>query len=181
MTMNFKITTLVLLACMAIGCKKNKEEVHVKQQLRLYPKYVASEAGKDWNVFGVNITGKILSKDTNGDYTVIVTETDPNSGPPKHIHENEDELFYVIKGKYIFYCGEEMITVEQGDMIRLPRGIPHHFINTDTIPGITMNTITPGGFEGFFDDIAKISQKGKPSQQEVDQVAKKYGVTFLRN
>lgn len=141
---------------------------------------ISSNQGRAWNVFGVAITGKILSEDTDGAYSVIMTETPPKEGPPKHVHKHEDELFYVLKGTYEFYCGDTTIVAKKGDMVRLPRGIPHHFKNTDSITGITMNTITPGGFENFFDDIAAIARKRKPNRQEVDSIAKNYGMTFIK-
>lgn len=159
-----------------VSCKKSAPKKITSDP----PILVSSTQGKAWNVFGVAITGKILSEDTNGEYAVIMTETPPLGGPPKHVHDHEDELFYVLKGTYEFYCGDTTMVAKKGDMVRLPKGIPHHFKNIDSITGITMNTITPGGFERFFDDIAAIAQKRKPTRQEVDSIAKNYGMTFIK-
>ena len=68
----------------------------------------------------------------------------------------------------------------QGSLVQLPKGIPHHFKNIDTITGITINTITPGGFENFFETIAQISKKGKPSRQQIDSIANTYGMKFVK-
>ena len=172
-----KITTTLVLLVFLFSCKNAPKKESVPQE----PIHVSSEAGKKWNVFGVAITGKILSEETDGAYTVIMTETPPAGGPPKHVHEHEDELFYVLKGTYEFYCGEQTITAKKGDMVRLPKGIPHHFKNIDSITGITINTITPGGFEHFFDDIAAIAKQRKPTRQEIDSIANTYGMRFLKN
>jgi quercetin dioxygenase-like cupin family protein len=174
MTKNILIVfsfVLILTAC------KNKP---LKETSSEKPIYITKSAGKQWNVFGVQITGKILSEDTNGAYSIIITETPPAGGPPKHVHTHEDELFYVLQGKYEFYCGNQTIVVNTGDMVRLPKGIPHHFKNIDSLTGITMNTITPGGFEGFFDDISKLSKTQKPTRQEIDSIAKNYGMSFVK-
>ncbi|MBO6514972.1 MAG: cupin domain-containing protein [Bacteroidia bacterium] len=141
--------------------------------------HVSSDEGKEWNVFGVRITGKVLSAQTNGDYSVIVTETPPNGGPPRHVHQNEDELFYVLKGKYEFRCGDTVIQAHEGDLVHLPKGIPHNFVNVDTVTGITMNTITPGGFEQFFDDVAEMSKSTTLSRKQIDSIAGVYGVSFI--
>ncbi len=161
------------------NCKtKNQESVKENETASLV--HVSSDKGKQWNVFGVKIVGKILSEDTDGKYSVIETETPPIGGPPKHVHKNEDELFYVIKGTYEFYCGDKTIIAKKGDMVRLPRGIPHHFKNIDSVPGVTMNVITPGGFESFFDDVAQASKTKKLSRSQIDSIAATYGMTFVK-
>lgn len=177
-TISIKNTiSLLSIFLTVVSCKNASKKEAVPQE----PIHVSSEAGKKWNVFGVAITGKILSEETDGAYTVIMTETPPAGGPPKHVHKHEDELFYVLKGTYEFYCGDQTMTAKKGDMVRLPKGIPHHFKNIDSITGITMNTITPGGFEHFFDEIAAIAKQRKPTRQEIDSIANNYGMRFLKN
>jgi len=176
-----KILLFILFISTFNSCKKEKQSTITKPNETNSPIYISSNEGKEWNVFGVKIIGKILSNQTKGEYSVIITETPPNGGPPVHIHENEDELFYILKGNYLFSCGEKKIKAKQGDYIRLPRGIPHNFINTDSITGITMNTITPGGFENFFNEIAEASNNSTLKKQEVDSIANKYGVRFVKN
>ncbi|MFC5045632.1 cupin domain-containing protein [Aquimarina hainanensis] len=170
---------LCILFCIAYSCKQAPTitEPHKEKQT---PIHVSTDEGKKWNVFGVQITGKILSTDTEGEYAVIVTETPPQGGPPKHIHAHEDELFYILTGKYTFFCGDKTIYAQKGDFIRLPKGIPHNFINTDSITGITMNTITPGGFENFFEQVATLSKGEKLSKKTIDSLATEYGVTFVK-
>jgi len=109
-----------------------------------------------------------MSSQTNGEYSVILTETPPNGGPPKHVHAHEDELFYILQGTFLFHCGDQQIEASQGDFIRLPKGIPHSFVNTDSNTGITMNTITPGGFENFFNEIAMASKNTSLTKHKVD-------------
>ncbi len=129
---------------------------------------------------GVKIVGKILSSQTNDEYSVIISETPPNQGPPLHVHKNEDELFYILKGNYVFNCGSEKIEAKEGDFIKLPRGIPHTFVNMDSVVGITMNTITPGGFENFFNETSKESKENKLTKNKIDSIANKYGVSFVK-
>jgi mannose-6-phosphate isomerase-like protein (cupin superfamily) len=42
-----------------------------------------------------------------------------------HIHENSDELFYVIEGTFGIELDNGIITMEQGDLIIIPKGTPH--------------------------------------------------------
>lgn len=166
-------TSAVGLICFA--CQTPKQETKQTEIM-----HISSDQGKKWNVFGVKIVGKILSEDTHGKYSVIVTETPSQGGPPKHVHQHEDELFYILKGNYTFYCGSKTIKATKGDFVHLPKGIPHHFKNTDTISGITMNTITPGGFENFFNDVAYYTQNKTFNKTKLDSLANNYGIKFIK-
>lgn len=42
-----------------------------------------------------------------------------------HSHEQEDELFYVIKGQLIIELMEKTITLNEGEMYIVPRGVQH--------------------------------------------------------
>lgn len=42
-----------------------------------------------------------------------------------HRHENEDELFYVVKGEIILRLRDKDITLQSGDMYIVPRGVEH--------------------------------------------------------
>jgi len=176
-----KTFLFILLLLFSYSCKNSESTPPIVNDINSDNSiHISSEKGEIWNVLGVKITGKILSNQTNGEYSIIITETPSNGGPPMHVHKNEDELFYILKGSYIFNCGNKKIQAKQGDIIRLPRGIPHNFVNTDTITGVTMNTITPGGFENFFQEISKSSEVSNLTKQEIGSIANKYGVTFVK-
>ncbi|PKH52919.1 hypothetical protein CXF68_20415 [Tenacibaculum sp. Bg11-29] len=174
---NLKILILITLSIFSYGCKENSQKNNETSKNLLH---VKSDEGKKWNVLGVKIVGKILSTQTNNKYSVIISETPPNQGPPLHVHKHEDELFYILKGNYVFHFGNKKIKAKQGDFIKLPRGIPHRFVNTDSIVGLTMNTITPGGFENFFSEISKESEANRLTKHKIDSIANKYGVSFVK-
>ncbi len=144
------------------------------------PIFVGSDAGKTWNIFGLKIVGKIFSEQTNGQYSVIISNTPPNGGPPKHIHATEDEMFYVLKGNYEFYCGDSTIDATEGALVVLPRNIPHGFKNVGETYGQLINTITPGGFENFFEEIDQLPKDKPLDRKKVEQIAGKYGLKFIK-
>ena len=143
--------------------------------------HVPAAEGRRYDMFGVKLTLKVMSHDTGGEYSVLLTETPPQGGPPLHVHSQEDELFYVVEGQYEFRCEAQTILARTGDLVRLPRGLPHAFKNVGTAPGLTLNTITPGGFEAFFIEVAEAGQQGRPSRSRLKAIAEKYGVTFVRS
>jgi mannose-6-phosphate isomerase-like protein (cupin superfamily) len=42
-----------------------------------------------------------------------------------HHHDNEDELFYVVKGSFDMELKNETITINEGEFIIVPRGAEH--------------------------------------------------------
>jgi len=42
-----------------------------------------------------------------------------------HVHEHSDELFYVIEGTFSIELDDGIITLEQGDLIIIPKGTRH--------------------------------------------------------
>lgn len=180
--MKFRSTALLLIIFFAsfTSCNNNRESNVPRSNSSREVIHRTAEEGTKWDVLGSKITGKVLSEDTGGEYAVIITETPPNGGPPKHIHTHEDELFYVLQGRYEFIYGDSIIKAKQGDMIHLPKGKPHSFKNIDTIMGITMNTITPGGFEMFFADISSLSKQGLLGRKQIDSLANVYGFRFIK-
>ena len=68
-----------------------------------------------------------------------------------HQHENEDELFLVIKGKLLIKLRDGDVTLEEGDMVIIPRGVEHMPVAEDEVhvlllePKTTVNTGNAGG------------------------------------
>lgn len=42
-----------------------------------------------------------------------------------HLHEGEDEMFYVIKGQLVIKLREKDVVIEEGEFFIVPRGIEH--------------------------------------------------------
>ena len=68
-----------------------------------------------------------------------------------HHHEKEDELFLVIKGKLLIRLRDGDVTLKEGEMIIIPRGVEHLPIAEEEVhvlllePKSTVNTGSAGG------------------------------------
>ncbi|MCL2030027.1 MAG: cupin domain-containing protein [Oscillospiraceae bacterium] len=47
-----------------------------------------------------------------------------------HIHEQSDELFYVIEGTFHLETDEGLIKIEEGELIIVPKGVRHRPVVT---------------------------------------------------
>lgn len=63
-----------------------------------------------------------------------------------HHHDNEDELFYVVKGSFNMHLRGKVITINEGEFIIMPRGVEHKPVANEEVeimlfePATTINT-----------------------------------------
>ena len=63
----------------------------------------------------------------------ILTNTQPNGGPPLHVHESE-EAHVLHEGSILYIMGGKTFTATGPYVVRIPAGVPHTFINTGDKP-----------------------------------------------
>lgn len=140
---------------------------------------VPAHAGALWNVLGTEIYCKVRSEETDGAYSIIDNIVPPLAGPPPHVHHNEDEVFYVTAGEFEIHCGDETFRAITGDLAVLPRDVPHCFRNLGATEGRLLVTITPGGFERFFEEVSQQIRTMPPNVEQVKAIGRKYNLEFL--
>lgn len=63
-----------------------------------------------------------------------------------HHHENEDELFLVVKGRFRMELRDRSIDLEEGEFLIVPRGVEHRPVADEEVhvllfePASTLNT-----------------------------------------
>jgi mannose-6-phosphate isomerase-like protein (cupin superfamily) len=63
-----------------------------------------------------------------------------------HHHEQEDELFYVVKGSFDMHLREKIITLNAGEFLIIPKGVEHKPVAAEEVeimlfePTGTLNT-----------------------------------------
>ncbi len=106
----------------------------------------------------------------------------PAEGPPLHRHEREDELFYVLEGRFKLSVNGREFTGERGAFACAPRGSVHAFRNIGPTPGLLHVTCPPAGLEVPFRAVRLPEPGGRQRPLTPEQVAAefgKHGVTFV--
>ena len=135
--------------------------------------------GKQVNVLGIPIFIRLHGRDTGGVLSVVESIDLPGGGPPPHVHYREDETFQILEGDFEFSVGDQKIIAKQGATVFAPRGIPHTYRYLGQKPGRLMCTITPAGFEEFFEEIGALTPQQQQDIPGVIEIGKKYGLDFL--
>lgn len=68
-----------------------------------------------------------------------------------HHHENEDEMFLVVRGKFVMEFRDRSVPLGEGEFIVVPRGVEHRPVADEEVsvllfePASTLNTGNAGG------------------------------------
>jgi quercetin dioxygenase-like cupin family protein len=117
------------------------------------------------------MTIKVAGEHTNDGVAVVEGIFRAGHGPPLHVHRNEDELFYLLDGEMVVACDGRTFTAHAGDLVFLPRDIPHTFkVPADGGPARALFLVTPAGFLGF------IEAAGEPAPEPVMPPEQEYDI-----
>jgi mannose-6-phosphate isomerase-like protein (cupin superfamily) len=131
------------------------------------------------DVFNVHIRILMPASVTDGALSIFEDHNGPGAGPPLHVHHDADEIFNVVAGSYRFVCNESVITAGVGDIVLVPRGAQHTFLNCGSGPGHLIVTMRPGGFEGFFRAVADAKLDVPRDMPEIAELARRFHLEFL--
>src|ERR671918_438659 len=121
--------------------------------------YALHSTGGERLRFGeVEVLVKASAAATAGAFTLF-EEREPVD-TPLHVHEREDELFFVLEGEHVFQVGEREHSAGPGDLVFAPRGIPHSQRRVKPREGRTLVLTSPGGLEDFFRVLAQADAAG---------------------
>ena len=99
----------------------------------------------------------------------------PGTFVPPHVHPVQDEFIYMLEGTFDLYLAGSWTKAGAGDLVRMPRGIPHGYYNRSEKPARALFWVTPAGrLRALFDQLHDLS--------DVDEVVRRsaaHEVDFL--
>jgi mannose-6-phosphate isomerase-like protein (cupin superfamily) len=140
------------------------------------------EAGKDRYqeellIMGGQFDCKVSGKDTDGDLCIYDTLRQEKGGPALHVHHNQDEWFYIIKGEFIAKIGDDLLHLNAGDSAFAPRKIPHAFAKISEGEGQMLILFQPAGsMENYFQQVSKLGGSIKDQVQGSKDLMKSNGM-----
>ncbi len=133
---------------------------------------LAREEGETLSVLGA----PMVVKSDGASSGVFVGEhvIAPGYGVPMHVHERDDEMFYLLEGELTLQDEAGERRAGPGSFVALPKGVPHAFRNAGerdvrflviTCPGIAAAEM----FRHF-------DRAGSPAPEEIGAISAQYGV-----
>ena len=139
---------------------------------------LAADEGERLAFGDVIVLLRVPSEASGGAFSLF-EEVPPLQDTPLHVHRDEDELFYVLEGEHVFRVGDEEYPVGPGGLVFAPRGVPHSQRRVVPGEGRELVVTTPGGFEGFFRELAAAAAAGTLGPGAYAAASERFGITWL--
>ena len=103
------------------------------------------------------------------------TNSDPGQFVPVHIHPTQDEFILVQEGTLDLKLDGQWVKAHAGDLVRMPRGIPHGYFNKSDKPCRALFWVSPmQKLEALFNQLHNLTDPA-----EVVRISALHEVDFL--
>ena len=127
--------------------------------------------GKTWNILGQVYFPKAVTDST----FAFETNSEPGQFVPVHIHPTQDEFILVQEGVLDLKLDGVWVQAKAGDLVRMPRGIPHGYFNKSDKPARALFWVSPmQKLEALFDKLHNLTDPA-----EVVKISAQHEVDFL--
>lgn len=122
------------------------------------PLFVPAGADRSGERHGVGVSRivfKVTPRDAR-DLLVLEHTFHARGGPALHLHEAQDEWFYVLEGAFLMEVGGERRELGPGDALLAPRRLPHAWSFVGEERGRLLIAFSPAGrMEAFLREIMR--------------------------
>lgn len=105
------------------------------------------------------------------------------ASPPAHVHADLDDSFYLLDGRMVLHCGDEVWQAGPGSWVQFPAGVPHTFRVLDG-PARILMVHADDSFLAAVREIGRpangsgVPQAGAgPSGEELGRILAAHGIT----
>jgi quercetin dioxygenase-like cupin family protein len=131
----------------------------------------AGYGGMSWNILGQLYLPKALTDST----FAFETNSEPGQFVPVHIHPTQDEFILVHEGVLDLKLDGVWLKANAGDLVRMPRGIPHGYFNKSDKPARALFWVSPGQkLAALFERLHNLADV-----EEIIRISAEHEVNFL--
>lgn len=124
-----------------------------------------------WNILGQTYFPKTVCESS----FAFETNSNPGDFVPVHIHPTQDEFILVQEGELDLKLDGVWSKAYAGDVVRMPRGIPHGYFNKSDKPCRALFWVSPmGKLKDLFEQLDDMTDV-----EEVVKVSAAHDVDFL--
>ncbi len=131
-------------------------------------------AAVEW--LGVTYRTILSTAASGGAMSIGDTFSPEGSGPPRHVHHAEDETFVVLSGEIELWVAGRTSRLGPGEAALVPRGTEHTFKALKDTRKLVI--LTPGGFEGFFAEMARGAFRIPEDMGLISESAERHHLSF---
>jgi mannose-6-phosphate isomerase-like protein (cupin superfamily) len=117
------------------------------------------------NPVGGPLTFKIRGAQTDGAFAAFESVAAPGEGPPLHLHEHEDEIWYALEGTFRMKLDDKLRDAPAGTFVFIPKGVVHTWQNVGDEPARILAIVMPAGLDQFFERFAALPADASPAEE----------------
>jgi quercetin dioxygenase-like cupin family protein len=117
-----------------------------------------------------------------GDSIMMFEETVPAETKSSfHLHQDSDEVAYVLSGEVTFLIGDEVTVGGPGTCAFIPRGVAHAWKSTGAETGRVLFLYTPAGAGGLIEEQQRTGRNfvAAMTEREAAELRQRYGWELL--
>ncbi len=126
-----------------------------------------------WNILGQTYVPKVVSETSFSWHATFP----PGTFVPPHIHPTQEEFIYMLEGRLDLVLDGQESHALPGDLIRLPRNVPHGLFNKGGTAVKCLFWVSPMG--RLYDLFWAIHSMKEQNPAEVVALAARHEVDFL--
>ena len=127
--------------------------------------------GVEWNILGQRYFPK---SDCASSFS-FETNSEAGQFVPVHVHPTQDEFILVQEGELHVKLDGVWSVAKAGDLVRMPKGVPHGYFNKGDRPARALFWVSPAGrLRSLFEKLHGLSDV-----DEVVRVSAEHDVDFL--
>lgn len=131
----------------------------------------AGLGGVSWNILGQLYFPKASCESA----FAFETNSEPGQFVPVHVHPMQDEFILVLDGVLDLKLDGVWTKAKAGDLVRMPRGVPHGYFNKSDKPARALFWVSPARkLEALFEALHNV-----PDPAEVVRLSVLHEVEFL--
>ena len=128
--------------------------------------------------FGLDLRVLLTSEATDGAVSVLIGRHKPGEGPPDHVHRKQEEMFYILEGRYELTVGGVTTTAGPGTLVFIPRNVVHRFTNVGDTTACMLDATLPGGQDHYFKTISDLAATDGFSGERALEISEKFDTYF---
>jgi mannose-6-phosphate isomerase-like protein (cupin superfamily) len=90
---------------------------------------------------------QVLSTARKSQVATMTLAPGKSSGPKGNEQPKSEQVLFVVEGEVLAEIGEEKSTLRKGDVVIVPAGAPHRFVNHSASPALTLNVYAPPAYD----------------------------------
>ena len=124
---------------------------------------------------------KAMAETTGGAFSLMERVLPPGGRPPpKHVHPDCTEAFYLLDGTLDFLLDDDRTSVAGGGFVLVPGSVAHSFVNVSEAPARVLIWHSPA-LDGYFRGLHELWLGESPTVEQEVELMRRHGLVPVRD